>query len=164
MILDIEADNLLQFATKIHVVKCKPLGRSTFYTAKSKYELLDILSGADMLIGHNIYGYDLPLLEKVWNVTYSHNRVLDKRVEIIDTLLMSQYVEPDLMGHSLGEWGKRLGRDKIDYRETLIAAGALDKDAPRGAEFEKYHPLMEIYCERDCEVCELVYNHLKSRI
>ena len=164
MILDIEADNLLLGVTKIHIVKLKPLNSGTFITCRHPDELVNILNNVDTLIGHNIYGYDLPVLEKVWNVNYGHNKVLGRRVEIIDTLLMSQYVEPDMQGHGLADWGKRLGRDKIDYRAALIAIGALDKDAPRGAEFSKYHPLMDEYCERDCEVTELVYNRLKDRI
>lgn len=165
MILDIEADNLLLGVTKIHIVKLKPLGSGTFITCRHPDELVNILSNVDTLVGHNIYGYDLPVLEKVWGVNYGHNQVRGKKVNIVDTLLLSQYVEPDLLGgHSLGEWGKRLKLEKIDYREALIALGVLDKDAPRGAEFSKYHPLMDEYCERDCEVTELVYNRLKDRI
>ena len=164
MIIDIEADNLLLGVTKIHIVKLKPLDSTEFVTCRTRDELVNILSNVTCLIGHNLYGYDLPVLEKVWGVNYGHNRVLGKTLPIWDTLLMSQYVEPDLPGHSLDEWGKRLGRPKIDYRAALVAAGALDKDAPRGAEFQKYHPLMDEYCERDCEVTELVYNRLKDRI
>lgn len=164
MIIDIEANGLLLDVTKIHIVKVKQLGSDGFVTCRHPDELVNILSNVQCLVGHNIYGYDLPVLEKVWGIEYGHNRVLGKQVPIWDTLLMSQYVEPDLQGHSLDEWGKRLGRNKIDYRAALIAAGALDKDAPRGAEFSKYHPLMDEYCERDCEVTELVYNRLKDKV
>ena len=165
MILDIEADNLLLGVTKIHIVKLKPFGSGTFITCRHPDELVNVLSNVDTLIGHNIYGYDLPVLEKVWGVNYGHNQVRGKKTNIVDTLLLSQYVEPDLFGgHSLHEWGKRLKLEKIDYREALIALGVLDKDAPRGAEFSKYHSLMDEYCERDCAVTELVYNRLKDRI
>lgn len=164
MILDIEADNLLLSVTKIHIVKLKPLGSGTFITCRHPDELVNALSNVDTLIGHNIYGYDLPVLEKVWGVNYGHNQVFDKKVQIWDTLLMSQYVEPDMLGHSLYDWGKRLGHEKFDYRAALIAAGALDKNAERGAEFTFYHPLMETYCEHDCEVCEKVFNKLKGKI
>ena len=164
MIIDIEANGLLLDVTSIHIVKLKQIGSDGFVTCRTRDELVNTLSNVQCLVGHNIYGYDLPVLEKVWGIEYGHNRVLGKQVPIWDTLLMSQYVEPDLQGHSLDEWGKRLGRNKIDYRAALIAAGALDKDAPRGAEFSKYHPLMDEYCERDCEVTELVYNRLKDRI
>jgi hypothetical protein len=166
MILDIEANGLLLDVTKIWVVKVKPLDSSMFYTFTNAQDLFLFFEHRvpECLIGHNVYGYDLPVLEKVWGVDYSHNKIFGKKVPIWDTLLMSQYVEPDMLGHSLDDWGKRLGREKIDYRAALIAAGALDKDAERGAEFGFYHPLMETYCERDCEVCEMVFNKLKGKV
>ena len=167
MILDIEANGLTIDVTKIWVVKVKPLDSPMFYTFTNAQDLFLFFEhrAPECLIGHNIYGYDLPVLEKVWGLDYGHNQIFGRKVDIVDTLLISQYVEPDLFGgHSLAEWGKRLKLDKIDFRDALIVAGALDKDAPRGAEFAAYHPLMETYCERDCEVCELVYNRLKDRI
>jgi len=163
MILDIEANGLLLDVTKIWVVKLYDNG--TFYTFRGAPEFVEFVKeNVEYLIGHNIYGYDLPVLEKVWGIDYGHNQIFGKKVPIWDTLLMSQYIEPDMLGHSLDDWGKRLGREKIDYRAALIAAGALDKDAQRGAEFGFYHPLMETYCERDCEVCEMVFNKLKGKI
>ena len=163
MILDIEANGLLLDVTKIWVVKLYDNG--TFYTFREAPEFVEFVKeNVEYLIGHNIYGYDLPVLEKVWGIDYGHNQIFGKKVPIWDTLLMSQYIEPDMLGHSLDDWGKRLGREKIDYRAALIAAGALDKDAQRGAEFGFYHPLMETYCERDCEVCEMVFNKLKGKV
>lgn len=167
MILDIEANGLLQDVTKIHVVKLKELDKDKFHTFihATDFQIWIERNKPERLIGHNIYGYDLPVLEKVWGIHYSHNQLQSRKVDIVDTLLMSQYVEPDLFGgHSLAEWGKRLKLDKIDFRDALIVAGALDRDAHRGAEFASYHPLMETYCERDCEVTELVYNRLKEKV
>lgn len=164
-IIDIEANGLLLDVTKIWTVKAKPLDSSEFFTIKSAQQLYSFIEDATELIGHNIYGYDLPVLEKIWGVDYGHNQVFGKKIPIWDTLLMSQYAEPDLFGgHSLAEWGKRLGMNKIDYRDALMQVGALDKVSPRGAEFTMYHPLMETYCERDTEVCELVYKRLIDRI
>ena len=102
-------------------MKLKSLDSTEFITCRHPDELVNMLSKVTCLIGHNIYGYDLPVLEKVWGIDYGHNRVLGKTLPIWDTLLMSQYVEPDLPGHSLDEWGKRLGRLKIDYRAALVA-------------------------------------------
>ncbi len=45
---------------------------------------------AERLIGHNIIGYDLPVLKKVLGWTPSKN------TEIVDTLVLSRLIHTDL--------------------------------------------------------------------
>lgn len=75
---------------------------------------LSKLDEFDVLAGHNIIGYDLPLLKKLYNWEPR------KDVIIIDTLWLSRMYKPDLDGgHSLGSWGERLGNKKKEYYPVL---------------------------------------------
>ena len=68
---------------------------------------------ASLLIGHNILGFDLPALEKLFGWT------LPKTVNLHDTLIMSQvqnYKRFGNDGHSLRRWGEFFGFPK----ETLL--------------------------------------------
>jgi len=94
------------------------------------------LMGVDLLIGHNIKRYDLPVLESVLGVTY--------KGEIFDTLLMSRLLQQDrLGGHSLAAWAKRLGREKQEHDD-----------------WDNYSPEMLGRCRTDVEINVLIYHAL----
>jgi DNA polymerase-1 len=89
------------------------------------------------IIGHNIIGYDIPALKKLWNVDFT-----DKKVT--DTLVMSRLAEPSRQGgHSLDSWGEQLGCPKGDYNDWL-----------------NFSQDMVEYCQQDVRVNELVYKKL----
>jgi hypothetical protein len=90
-----------------------------------KTRLSPSLSRADYLIGHNIAGYDLPLLRRLYGWMPSQGCV------VVDTLTASRLILPHLSGldgqaaamgdpplgkltgrHSLEAWGARLGLPK----------------------------------------------------
>ena len=94
------------------------------------------LLGVDLLCGHNIIRYDLPVLKSVLGVEY--------KGEVFDTLLMSQLLNPDRHGgHSLAAWAKRLGREKQEHDE-----------------WDKYSPEMLERCKTDVEINVLIYQAL----
>ena len=121
-----------------------------------KYNLeegLKLLKQAELLIGHNIQGYDIPALEKVFGFKCDS--------ELFDTLLCSRLiwtnrqeadykfkeVPPKLIGkHSLAAWGYRLGLRKGDYAEEQG-----DKA------FVEYTKELEDYCANDVEVTHKLY-------
>jgi len=73
--------------------------------------LLDLLQGSDKVVGQNLIGYDLPVLESLWGVSVAPER-------IIDTLVLSRLANPQREGgHSLRSWGERLGFPKGDYND-----------------------------------------------
>tara|TARA_R110002012_G_scaffold82702_2_gene208839 strand:+ start:763 stop:2427 length:1665 start_codon:yes stop_codon:yes gene_type:complete len=73
--------------------------------------LLDLLQGSDKIVGQNLIGYDLPVLESLWGVSVAPER-------IIDTLVLSRLANPQREGgHSLRSWGERLGFPKGDYND-----------------------------------------------
>ena len=89
------------------------------------------------VIGHNIIGYDIPVLEKLLNVDFS-------KCKITDTLVMSRLAEPSrLGGHSLENWGQLLHQPKGEHSDWL-----------------NFSQDMVEYCQQDVRVNELVYQRL----
>lgn len=127
---------------------------------------IEKLKEADVIIGHNILDFDLLAIKLYCGVDYSigdrafgeMDTFCGKEVEIFDTLVVSKCLNPDRFGgHSLDEWGKRMGLPKIDWRAKAIELGLCHYASPKGAEFQVYHPEMLVYCERDCEVNVKLY-------
>jgi hypothetical protein len=92
---------------------------------------MEVLSNAEVVIGHNIFGFDLPALHKLFGFT------LPKCVRIHDTLILSQilnYKRFGNKGHSLKVWGEALGYPKLDYddfytfSEEMVTYGERDVD------------------------------------
>ena len=135
MIFDIETDDLN--ATKIWCIVAKEVdGKSYRFTPDEIEDGIKLLEQADTLIGHNIIGFDLPVLEKLYNFKYSG--------KVIDTLVMSRLYNPVREnGHSLKTWGYRLGVPKQEQPE-----------------FDSYTPVMLNYCEQDVILNEAVYKYL----
>jgi DNA polymerase I len=104
----------------------------------------------EQVVGHNIIGFDAPILNKVWGVVIPDNK-------LVDTLVMSRLYKPDIdivipeqgkapSPHSLEAWGYRLGSHKIGF--TDFDGG--------------YTKSMAIYCEQDVMLLEKLYNHLTT--
>ncbi len=115
-----------------------------------------------VVVGHYILGFDTFVLKKILDIdfTVGKDTICGKPCIFIDTLYLSQYVDPDADGHSLGAWGQRLGLEKIDYHQVAKENGIIPKTAVAGDEFSIYHPLMDEYCERDIDVNVRVFNFL----
>jgi len=89
------------------------------------------------VIGHNIIGYDIPVLEQLLNVDFS-------KCKITDTLVMSRLAQPSREGgHSLENWGQLLGFPKGEHND-----------------WDNFSQDMVEYCEQDVRVNELVYQRL----
>jgi DNA polymerase I-like protein with 3'-5' exonuclease and polymerase domains len=135
LIFDIETDDLN--ATKVWCLVAKEVNGESFRFGPDKIEEgLDLLKSAELLIGHNIIGFDLPVLKRLYDFNHSG--------KIIDTLVMSRLYNPVREnGHSLKTWGYRLGVYKQEQPE-----------------FQNYSPKMLNYCEQDVILNEAVYKHL----
>jgi len=137
IVFDIETDDL--DATKVWCIVAKEVDGTTYKFGPDELEDgLDVLRSAKTLIGHNIIGFDLPVLKKLFNFTYSG--------KIIDTLVMSRLYNPIREnGHSLKTWGYRLGIPKQEQPE-----------------FDNYTPQMLDYCVQDVVLNEAVYKFLQK--
>jgi DNA polymerase I-like protein with 3'-5' exonuclease and polymerase domains len=144
--LDIET-NLKHDTIWLCVTKHNTTGEVRHWReADSLQQYLD----GEQVVGHNIIGFDAPVLKKVWGVVIPDNM-------LVDTLVMSRLYKPDIdivipeqgkapSPHSLEAWGYRLGSYKI---------GFTDFDGGWTQE-------MATYCEQDVLLLEDLYNHLTT--
>ena len=142
LVFDIEADGLTP--TKIHCIVAMDVDTKDVFTFDNTQldEGYNMLQTATKLIGHNIIGYDIPVVERLGHIDLS-----DKKV--VDTLVLSRLFKPTREGnHGLEGWGYRLGFKKGDYGEQEQA-------------WEHYTPEMLEYCKRDVVLNHKVYNALK---
>lgn len=163
-IFDLEADGYLHNVTKVHCGSFKDINTQEIWKFKPHQikEMLEFMDTCTVLIGHNIIGYDFPVLKKLYNYEFKGSKV--------DTLIMSRLLDTRRISpphcpnkkapHSIEAWGYRVGVHKIDWRAKAIELGLIDEDAPDGAEFLTYHPEMLVYNTRDIIVNELVYHAL----
>jgi|21_taG_2_1085346.scaffolds.fasta_scaffold00816_16 DNA polymerase I-like protein with 3'-5' exonuclease and polymerase domains len=132
--LDIEADGLNP--TKIHCVVTKR-SNEAHLTHLSRRSLIDELAKGGKVCGHNLIGYDLPVMRKLWGISVPSERVLD-------TLVLSRLFHPDREGgHSLAVWGMHLGFPKGDHSEWDVLSDEMIE-----------------YCKRDVDVTEKLHNAL----
>lgn len=111
------------------------------------------------VLGFNHLGYDNWILWKLFDIIPRVGKegkdwLEGKHVQFIDGYILSQFLSPDNHMHSLaylsgGEENEDAG--KIDYRRSLIEAGFMTKDAPKGHEFTFYNDLLVPYCNRDVD-------------
>lgn len=127
LIFDIETDGLLDTVSKVHCIVARDIETDEEYIwsgdeCRAGWEFLQ---KAEMLVGHNIMGFDIPALEIVFG----------KMLTVLthDTLVMTRTIWPDrrdrdfklfrsgklpakLIGsHSLEAWGHRIGEYKGDF-------------------------------------------------
>ena len=139
LVFDIETDDLK--ATKIHCIVAQDVdsGETYKFPPDKLQEGYDLLEKADKLIGHNIIGFDIPMVEKFSKVKLKHKPV-------VDTLVMSRLFNPVREGgHSLEKWGFRLGFKKIEFEDYL-----------------NYSKDMLDYCVRDVHLNTVLFKHLRK--
>jgi hypothetical protein len=160
LIFDIETDGLYHDVTKIHCVVTYELGSGniTRYGPDSVNNAIAHLATADVLIGHNIQFYDIPVINKLYSIN------LENFARVIDTLVCSRLIWPkeklydlddehyqeipsNLKGsNALKAWGHRLSEYKLEFKD-----------------FSEYSKEMEDYCVQDVRVTEKLWSHIVSQ-
>ena len=131
--LDLEANGLTP--DTIWCVVTRENGVSQVHTNRNT--LCEALAGSVSVCGHNLIGYDLPVLKRLWGLSVASDRV-------VDTLVLSRLYDPSRQGgHSLRAWGETLGFPKGDHSDwSRLSTEMID------------------YCMRDVEVTEAVHKQL----
>ena len=131
VVFDIESNGLLDNISKIHCIVLRCLDTGEFYLGSSFgnpgiESSLDILTKAELIIGHNIIGYDIPAIQKIFPKWKT-------QAVVRDTLILAQLLIPSdklrdndfkadkipvhLRGRfSLEAFGYRLGNYKGDFK------------------------------------------------
>lgn len=152
LVFDIEANNLLDEVTTIHCICTHnyDTGEARSFKPDQISEGLEYLQQADELIGHNIIGYDVPVIKKL------HSKF--KAPKLTDTLSMARLMFPNIKDkdflqkpkdmptkmygrQGLAAWGFRLGEYKDNY----------------DLGFEEFNDEMLSYCEQDVQVNVKLY-------
>ena len=129
----------------IHCIVAQDVDSEEIFTFKP-WELdagVELLNNASTLIGHNIIGFDIPILTKLTSFKIGSKK-------IVDTLIASRLFNPSREGgHSLDKWGYKLGflKTKIENPEEF---------------FKQYSQEMLDYCIRDVELNTIVFKTLQE--
>ena len=112
IVFDVEADGLLDDATKIHCLSYTTDG-VTYNTLFDYDGMRNLLLSQQGLIGHNIIRYDVPLLEKILDIKI--------KARLFDTLPMSWVLNYNRPKHGLESFGEDFGipKPKIDDWHNL---------------------------------------------
>lgn len=121
-VFDIEADNLLDGVTKVHcIVTSNKDGIKRWHNSPmldrdgSLEDGISYLKIQPVVSGHNIIGYDLPVLRKLHNVTLN---------VYLDTFILSQMLfANERQTHGLDEWGKIFGIPKPKQEQWQVFNG-----------------------------------------
>ena len=162
LVFDLETNGLLNDVTRIHCIAIYDSITDEIETyndeKNNKYSIsegLGKLLVADTIVGHNIIGYDIPVLGKLYNY-------FTPRARIIDTLLLSRLYHPNIYDidhkhkwrhmplqlygrHSLESYGYRLGEYKGEFGKT--------------SDWSEWSQEMEDYCAQDVEVTKKLCDH-----
>ena len=139
LVFDIETDDLN--ATKIWCLSTCDVDTEHVcsYWGDKLDKGLQALQDADKLIGHNIIGFDIPVLKKLTGVDLSGKK-------LIDTLVLSRLFNPVREGnHGLESWGFRLDCPKIEFND-----------------YQTFSVDMIKYCEQDVLLNKRVYDALSK--
>jgi len=166
LLFDLESTGLLRRGSRIHCIVARDLTDvdQTIVFDNQDDQSIDLgieqLKRADILIGHNIAGYDIPLIKETYDFDYQG--------EVVDTLVLSRLFYPHILDrdyerrpsgmpqrlygrHSLEAWGHRLRCFKGDYGKHEAA-------------WDVYTPEMLSYCKQDTLVTLKLYELMLRRM
>ena len=168
LVIDLETDGLLQQVTKIHCISVVDLDSSyseLYVGAERIQEFIDKVKNdtSIVLIGHNLFNYDLKVIEKLYGVDFT------KTHKIEDTLVLGQLLFSDLRTddekntHNLG--GKIFSK-KDTGSHSLKAYGQriiCYKGEYTGG-WEEYNDEMGAYCIKDTYTTKALYKAFQANM
>jgi len=153
LVFDLESDGLYDEVSQVFCIVIYHIQRDETlrFRPDAIDDALQCLASADVLIGHNIIFYDLPVLKKLFN--------FECNARVIDTLICTRLIWPKEILFDLDEqnynsvpnglkgaaslkaWGYRLSDHKIEFKD-----------------FSHYSNEMLVYCEQDVSVTTKLFN------
>ena len=128
-------------ADKIWCIVCKH--GDTYYQFKEDrlHRFAELIKQTEEVIGHNIIGFDIPVVNTIFGYDVFAN------CKVTDTLVLSRLLNPMIEGgHSLKNWGTKLGQNKIHFEQ-----------------FDYFSEDMLTYCRNDVELTERLYKFLINK-
>lgn len=167
LVFDCETNGLLHDVSEVHCLAIYDSQKKETFIFNDQdnnsypiHEGLHWLTHADSIVGHNIIGYDLPVLRKIYSWFKPCNNV-------IDTLILSRLYHPNMMEidkkrnvarmplqlygrHSLEAYGYRLGEYKGEFGKTT--------------DWQSWSQEMQDYCVQDVQVTTKLIEHFRNKI
>jgi DNA polymerase I len=158
LVFDIETNGLYDKVTKVFCIVIYDINREeTFAYGPDRIDdALAHLATGDLLIGHNVIFYDVPVLQKL----HSFNC----KARILDTLICTRLIWPKEKLYDLDvqlypevpknyrgmaglkAWGYRLSDNKIEFKD-----------------FSEYSEEMLVYCKQDVSVTSKLWKHIANQ-
>jgi len=166
LLFDLETTGLLRRGSQLHCIVARDLSNvdePLVWDNRPDHSLelgVEALRRADVLVGHNIAGFDIPMIKELYDFA--------PQGTVIDTLVLSRIFYPHVADrdyerrpagmpqrlygrHSLEAWGYRLKCFKGDYGKGPDA-------------WDRYTPEMLDYCIQDTEVTVKLYQLMLRRM
>ena len=164
LVFDIETNGLLNDVSKIHCIATFDTETETSFVFNNRGEQsgsiqdgINQIMESSSIAGHNIVGYDLPVIRKLSNSS-------DYTGDIYDTLILSRLYHPNLMEidkkrqwrhmplqlygrHSLEAYGYRLGEYKGDFGKN--------------SDWQEWSQEMQDYMVQDVKVTTKLCEHFR---
>lgn len=164
LLFDVETDGLYNNVSRIHCVAIKDLDNGETYvfndqgTQEPIVRGITMLEEAEVIIGHNIINYDIPVIQKFYPFF--------QPPETLDTLVLSRLYHPDILKtdqarkwahmplqlygrHSLEAYGYRLGEYKGGFAKQT--------------DWKEWSQDMEDYMVQDVQVTHKLWKHFLKK-
>lgn len=161
LIFDVETDGLYDDVTCIHCIGIYDINANQTYVFNDQgseqpiTKGVQLLEDAEHIIGHNIIGYDIPVIKKLYSW-------FEPAGIAIDTLVLSRIYHADMLAkdsktqrpnmpgqlygrHSLEAYGYRLGEYKGSFSKTT--------------DWKEWSPEMQDYMLQDVKVTRKLWKH-----
>lgn len=161
LVFDLETDGLLNDVTCIHclVIYDSDVDQTYTYNDQGSEEPIvrgvQLLEGAEIIAGHNVLAYDIPVIQKIYPW-------FECTALVVDTLLLSRLYHTDILKrdqvrniphmpiqlygrHSLESYGYRLGEYKGEFGKTT--------------DWKDWSQDMQDYCKQDVKVTTKLCDH-----
>jgi DNA polymerase I-like protein with 3'-5' exonuclease and polymerase domains len=177
---DVETDGFLDVLTRVHCLVIRDMDTGEVWSCTDNWtegdfigedgsvlthrlgirQGLHILSAASRVIGHNIIGFDIPAIQKVYpDFTLSG--------DVRDTLVMARVIWPrdrlkemDYRGFNRGTFpGKLIGNHSLEAFGYRLGEYKGDFKGP----WETWTPEMQEYCEQDVEVTARLWAKVQAQ-
>ncbi len=167
LVFDCETNGLLHDVSQIHCLAIYDSEKEETFVFNNNggdcypiTEGLHWLNSADVIAGHNIIGYDIPVFRKVYPW-------FNTDADIVDTLVLSRLYHPNMMEidkrrniprmplqlygrHSLEAYGYRLRCFKDNFGKTT--------------DWKDWSQEMQDYCKKDVAILAKLWKHFQKSL